>query len=506
MNPTAEQGLEEGLRHYTAGDAGRALAAWYRVLDVDPNNEAALQYINAVRQVYRLEDAPPPPPPVPPPAPDHADLRVAPTPMPSVLGVGGELLPAPSDGFDISMDDEGRAPTPPPTPPLAPLTTAPTGATQVSWIESSWGDVATGVYSTKTPPPPPAPAPAPAPPAAPRTQTPAEPLFVPRAISSLAMPRIEAAASPEPPQLSRLPTGAMAPVVDELSALDQVVASTQFVQPTITPPGRSTFGDIDRPVVSRVFFEEPRPTAAFWLTSTPSPTSAPLTSAPVREQAHAPAQPPAPDVQPTIHATADSTPWDSDGDVIELEQRQTRKRSMLADVFAKHKHVVPAAVTVVADDDTSPIDFNTTNRSFADSAVPRSSPGATDVEADTEQLMAAAREYTDLGDFSSSLELIEQVLELNPGHEGARAYLVRNEATLEKMYESKLGGLDKIPQPLIHPNEVIWMSLHHRAGFILSQVDGALTFGDVLDVSGMPRLAALKILADLVAHGVIGVR
>ena len=121
-----------------------------------------------------------------------------------------------------------------------------------------------------------------------------------------------------------------------------------------------------------------------------------------------------------------------------------------------------------------------------------------------EALMTGARELFELGDFSGSLELVEKVLKKQSQHEGARAYLKRNEQTLLKMYESKLGDMNHIPRQLVPPDEVIWMNMHHRAGFILSQVDGSLTYDDLLAVSGMDRFDTVRIIADLITNGIIG--
>ena len=123
---------------------------------------------------------------------------------------------------------------------------------------------------------------------------------------------------------------------------------------------------------------------------------------------------------------------------------------------------------------------------------------------ENEELMRGARELFELGDFSGSLELVDKVLKKDAQHDGARAYLERNEATLSKMYESKLGDLRRAPRQLMPPDEVIWINLHHKAGFILSQVDGMLTYEDILEISGMPRFDALRILHELVQQGVIG--
>lgn len=119
-------------------------------------------------------------------------------------------------------------------------------------------------------------------------------------------------------------------------------------------------------------------------------------------------------------------------------------------------------------------------------------------------LMGGARDRFDLGDFSGSLALVEQVLAKEPDHAEARRYEQRNKATLLLMYQSKLGDLSRRPKLLTSPEEVIWMNMHHQAGFLVSQVDGDLSFEDLIDVSGLSRFDALRIMAELVQKGVIG--
>lgn len=53
--------------------------------------------------------------------------------------------------------------------------------------------------------------------------------------------------------------------------------------------------------------------------------------------------------------------------------------------------------------------------------------------------------------------------------------------------------------------EIAGMSLDHRAGFLLSMFDGMMTFEDILDVSMMPRLETMTLLAELLEKQVIDV-
>jgi tetratricopeptide (TPR) repeat protein len=132
-------------------------------------------------------------------------------------------------------------------------------------------------------------------------------------------------------------------------------------------------------------------------------------------------------------------------------------------------------------------------------AEPRTAPEKHDVHV----WMQAAKELFALGDFSGSLELIEKVLQVDPDHGEARDYLRQNEATLIAMYESKVGSLGRVPRLAIKPEEVMWLNLDHRAGFLLAQIDGSVDFEALFALSGLPRLDTARILANLIADGVI---
>jgi tetratricopeptide (TPR) repeat protein len=122
---------------------------------------------------------------------------------------------------------------------------------------------------------------------------------------------------------------------------------------------------------------------------------------------------------------------------------------------------------------------------------------------DVDVWMAAAKDLHALGDFSGSLEMIEKILKVDAGHEEARRYLRENETTLVAMYESKLGPLGRIPRLAIKPEEVMWLNLDHRAGFLLSQVDGTVDYESLFALSGLPRRDTARIRATLISDGVI---
>jgi DNA-nicking Smr family endonuclease len=71
------------------------------------------------------------------------------------------------------------------------------------------------------------------------------------------------------------------------------------------------------------------------------------------------------------------------------------------------------------------------------------------------------------------------------------------------MYLSRLGGARRVPRLAIPTEQVKWLSLDHRTGFLLSLCDGKSPLDDILDVSGMPQLEALRLLFELLQQSVI---
>jgi tetratricopeptide (TPR) repeat protein len=165
----------------------------------------------------------------------------------------------------------------------------------------------------------------------------------------------------------------------------------------------------------------------------------------------------------------------------------------------------PAAAATIQVDATGGLDLTAVaEKSDITPLVPagRGTPAASP-RADVEIWLSAAKELFALGDFSGSLELIEKILQVDADHGEARDYLRQNEATLVAMYESKLGSLTRIPRLAIKPEEVMWLNLDHRAGFLLAQIDGSVDYEALFALSGLPRLDTARILANLIADGVI---
>jgi hypothetical protein len=117
-------------------------------------------------------------------------------------------------------------------------------------------------------------------------------------------------------------------------------------------------------------------------------------------------------------------------------------------------------------------------------------------------LLSDARDRMSLHDFQGVLDFVQQI----PAHqrnEEANKLFATSRANLLKMYESKIGPTDRVPKVRLSTEEVIWLNLNHRAGFILSQIDGSVTYEDLIALSGMDRLDTVRILAELITQKVI---
>ncbi|MBK7581843.1 MAG: hypothetical protein IPI67_16745 [Myxococcales bacterium] len=120
-----------------------------------------------------------------------------------------------------------------------------------------------------------------------------------------------------------------------------------------------------------------------------------------------------------------------------------------------------------------------------------------------EPVVSRMRDRYAAGDFTGALELAEALLESEPGNEDAARFAESCREVLLQMYSARLGSLEQSVKVAIAPDQVRWLSLDHRAGFLLSLVDGSSSLEEILDISGMPRLDALRIMHTLLEQRVI---
>jgi hypothetical protein len=108
-----------------------------------------------------------------------------------------------------------------------------------------------------------------------------------------------------------------------------------------------------------------------------------------------------------------------------------------------------------------------------------------------------------MGDFSGALVIAEGIIGTFPDDPEAPRYAQSCRDVLTQMYSARLGSLDQVVAVAVPSDQIRWLTLDHRAGFLLSLIDGGSTVDQILDISGMTRLDALRIMYQLLDQRVI---
>jgi hypothetical protein len=135
-----------------------------------------------------------------------------------------------------------------------------------------------------------------------------------------------------------------------------------------------------------------------------------------------------------------------------------------------------------------------------------SSPPPEITERTIDDPVAEMRGRFSLGDYTGALEMAELLLAEEPGNLEAAECGENCRTVLEGMYAARLGPLDRVPLVVVPRAQMRWLSIDHRAGFVLSLIDGSSSIEMILDVSGMPKLDALRILHELVQQKIVSFR
>jgi hypothetical protein len=140
-------------------------------------------------------------------------------------------------------------------------------------------------------------------------------------------------------------------------------------------------------------------------------------------------------------------------------------------------------------------------RVAAPAAVPQVDPRR---EAAT--LLQGVEDLLSLGDPSSAMELVLKAEVLVPGDARVVSARERCVRAQQAALEAKLGDLKRVPVLKLRMAELMRLSLDPRAGFLLSRIDGQLSYEALFSVSGMSRLDTLRVLAHLLDQDIIAIR
>ncbi len=110
-----------------------------------------------------------------------------------------------------------------------------------------------------------------------------------------------------------------------------------------------------------------------------------------------------------------------------------------------------------------------------------------------------------LDDFSGALEVAERRLAEDPNDAYAQRIASDCRQVLAQMYLTRIGRWNQRPRVVVDDEQLRWLSLDHHSGFLLSLIDGQFTLEELLDICGMSRVEALKLLAELTEKGVVAI-
>jgi hypothetical protein len=136
-----------------------------------------------------------------------------------------------------------------------------------------------------------------------------------------------------------------------------------------------------------------------------------------------------------------------------------------------------------------------------DSEIQQRSALPVDGEASIDQ----ARRCHGEGDHEQALFLLARVTELAPLHPEATSLARDCRAALERECLSAVGSESTVLTVAMTADALMGLALDHVSGFLLSLMDGTLTVEAILDVSGLPRLLALRHLRNLLERGIVSV-
>jgi len=122
------------------------------------------------------------------------------------------------------------------------------------------------------------------------------------------------------------------------------------------------------------------------------------------------------------------------------------------------------------------------------------------------ELIDLACNASNAGDHGTAVVALDLALAEEPDSAVAQKLIHRHQPAILDVYQRFLGDLDRRPALAVPMHELSAHKLDIRAAFLLSRIDGALSFEEILDVAGMQRAEAFRHLSMLVLRGILDIR
>jgi hypothetical protein len=116
-------------------------------------------------------------------------------------------------------------------------------------------------------------------------------------------------------------------------------------------------------------------------------------------------------------------------------------------------------------------------------------------------ILLEARRMYERGEFEAALDICGKVLSrgANADAEELKSAI---EGEIERTCLLRLGSLTHVPE--LNPSaDITSLGFDHRAGFLMSQIDGMMSLEDILELASMPRFESLQLLVEFLEKDVI---
>ena len=133
----------------------------------------------------------------------------------------------------------------------------------------------------------------------------------------------------------------------------------------------------------------------------------------------------------------------------------------------------------------------------------RTTDPATLLDLGTDDLRRQMKARFDVADYTGALTLADKLLALDEEAEDASMMRLKCRNTLMQMFESRIGSFRRIPVRVVSEQDIVWRNLDATTAFIASNVDGTLSFEDIVDISTVSRFDTCRILSQLLQEGII---
>jgi hypothetical protein len=197
-------------------------------------------------------------------------------------------------------------------------------------------------------------------------------------------------------------------------------------------------------------------------------------------------------VSPFHRTSPEVAPPELEVSVILLEEEEEEGRCY-AEATASLPSITADVLAFLAEEDEA---LQKAEASLAEPPVSERPQGVNTLLVGVEELLA-------LGDVSSALELLGKAEQRGPEDPRLPGARTRCEQAQRRALEERLGDVKQVPRLKLRMAELMKLSLDARMGFLLSRIDGRLSYEALFSVSGMSRLETLRVLVRLLEQDVI---